>query len=206
MQAILMQAILMAQERKNEMAQTIVAQVGERTGIGVAAPVQSVGTSIPAQEILSHALAYCAVKMALDGSPSVVERLRQGDGTACTYCLYSIATQVAEKIGALDENVKAIYTLDYDATPEDECFGVAEHLGPPVHLIVWTRRKTAALLALVEALDRSLVQAYAQLLDRPGLAGLLDVQVIDDIKVGRRLGYGALLSSIHHRPIPVWQR
>jgi len=188
------------------MGQTLVAQAGERTGVSVAASVQSAGTGIPTQEILSHALAYCAVKMALDGLPSVVERLRQGDGTACAYCLYSIATQVAEKIGALDENVKTIYTLDYDATPEDECFGGAAHLGPPVHLIVWTRRKTAALLALVEALDRLLVQAYASLLDKPGLAGFLDVQVVDDADVGRRLGYGALLSSMHHRPIPVWQR
>ncbi len=203
---IQMRRHLMAQERKNEMAQTMVTRVDERMGVSVSAPVQSAGTSIPAQEILSHALAYCAAKMALDGPPSVVERLRQGDGTACEYCLYGIATQVAEKIGALDENVKTIYTLDYDATPEDECFGGAARGAPPVHLLVWTRRKTAALLALVEALDRSLVQAYAQLLDRPGLAGLLDVQIIDDVDVGRRLGYGALLSSIHHRPIPVWQR
>jgi hypothetical protein len=188
------------------MVQTLVAQVDKRMDVGMALSMQAAEPGIDAQDIVARALTYCADKMNLDGPSSVVERLRQGDGAACGYCLYSLAKQVAEAIGALDENVKVVYTFDYDATPEDECFGNAAHGAPSVHLIVWTSRKTAALRSLVAVLDRSLVQAYAGLLGTSRLASLLDVQVIDDADVERRSGYGALLGSIHHRPIQVWQR
>jgi hypothetical protein len=38
------------------------------------------------------------------------------------------------------------------------------------------------------------------------LAHLLDVQIVDDADVKNRVGYGAMLSSLHHRPIQVWER
>jgi hypothetical protein len=44
------------------------------------------------------------------------------------------------------------------------------------------------------------------LIDAPQLAHLLDVQVVEDIDVEERTGYGALLSSVHNRPIQVWER
>ena len=75
-----------------------------------------------------------------------------------------------------------------------------------IHLIVWAQRKTGALNSLVAALDRALVQSYADLIGMRQLTHLLDVQVIDDADVENRVGYGAMLSSIHHRPIQVWER
>jgi hypothetical protein len=125
---------------------------------------------------------------------------------ALEFCAhYNLAKQAAEFLGALDENVKAVYICDYDATPEDLCFGEATQASL-VHLVVWARRKTGALNSLVAALDRALVQSYADLIGMRQLAHLLDVQVIDDADVENRVGYGAMLSSIYHRPIQVWER
>ena len=114
--------------------------------------------------------------------------------------------QIAESLGSLDENVKAVDTLDYDATRKDFCLGKAIQGTSLTHLIVWTQRKTAAFDSLVAALDRALVQAYTDILGTHNLTTVLDVQVIDDADVEKRIGYGALLASIHHCPIQVWKR
>jgi hypothetical protein len=77
---------------------------------------------------------------------------------------------------------------------------------PLLHLIAWTQRKTVALNSLAEALDRALVQNYAELIEAPELAHLLDMQVVDDADVKNRVGYGTLFSSLHYRPIQIWER
>lgn len=193
--------------------------------MNVGLPSPPPDASSASETILAQALAFCAQKMGFDDLEATAEHLRQGNRTACGYCFYSIAKQVAEAIGSLDENVRTVYTLDYDATPEDLCFaqdpparnGVAWGASL-IHLIVWTRRKTAALTSLAAALDRTLAQAYSELLGAhkatnghalrgPRLpSSLLDVQVIDDSDVEADIGYAALLGSIHHRPIQIWER
>jgi hypothetical protein len=158
-----------------------------------------------AEIALTEALEFCARKMGLAGRDAVVDRLRQGDSSAYKYYRYSIAKHVAESLGALDKNVKAIYVVDYDATPEDLCFGGGAKTSP-VHLIVWAERKTSALDSLVVALDRAIVQRYADLTGKGELTHLLDVQAVDDADVKNRVGYGAMLSSLYNRPIQVWER
>jgi hypothetical protein len=155
--------------------------------------------------IFTQAIAYCAQKLQLDNSQAVIDRLREGDGQVCGYYHYSVARQVAESLGALDENIKAAYIYDYDATPEDVIFGEAER-ALPFHLLVWVERKTAALKAVAEAWDRALAQRYAEMIGGHQPARLLDVQVADSADVEKRIGYGALLSSLYHRPIQVWKR
>lgn len=158
-----------------------------------------------AENILHQALGFCAQKMRFDDHQTVIDRLRQGDRNACAYCHYSIAEQVSASLGTLDENVKAVYMFECDATPEDICFSETE-CTPLVHLIVWVERKTEALNSLVAMLDRALSKRLAQLIGPRQLQYVLDVQVIDNTEVEQRIGYGALLSSIHHRPLKVWER
>ena len=158
-----------------------------------------------AEIALAQALEFCAQKMGVAGRQAAVDCLQQGDCNAYKYCHYSIAKQVAESIGALDENVKAVYVADYDATPEDICFGEGAQTSP-IHLIVWAERKTNALESLVEALDRAMAKQYANVIGPSQLAHLLDVQVVDDDDVKNRVGHGAMLSSIYHRPIQIWER
>lgn len=158
-----------------------------------------------AQVILSQAMEYCAQKVNLDNPQAVIEHLRGSDGQACGYCHYSVAKQVAESLGALDENIKAAYFYDHNATPEDFCFGEAGQV-LPIHLVLWAERKTAALKSLVETWDCALAQRYATLVGGHQPASLLDVQVVDSADVEKRIGYGALLSSLYQRPIQVWRR
>ena len=158
-----------------------------------------------AKVALAQAMDFCAQKMGLAGHQAVAEHLRQGDGNACQYCHYSIAKKVAESLGALDEKVKAVYIVDYDATPEDLCFSAGTQASL-IHLIVWAERKTNALASLVGALDRALVRRYVDMIGTHQLAHLLDVQVVTDDDVENRTGYGAMLSSLHNQPIQIWKR
>jgi len=157
-----------------------------------------------AEDALAAGLEFCVQKMGLAGQQTAIGRLQQGDGTARGYCHYGIARHLAESLGALDENVKAVYVVDYDATADDMSLG--EKQTSLIHLIAWAERKTSALDSLVEALDRALVQHYADLIGQHQLAHLLDVQVIDDADVKNRVGYGAMLSSLYQKPIQVWKR
>ena len=164
-----------------------------------------------AEKLFSEAMAFCACKIgaangAVGDCTAVVDLLRQCDRTAHAYCIYGMAKSVATSLGAMDENIKSVYVYDYDATPEDLCFDMSDPSAPMVHLIIWTERKTAALSALIAALDRALACVYADVLDRPQIKSLLDVQMIDNEDVDSCKGYGALLSSLHHRPMQIWAR
>jgi len=158
-----------------------------------------------AEVALAQAMEYCAQKMGLASAREAVERVKEGNAAACGYCHYSVARQVAEALGALDQNIQAAYVFDYDATPQDLCFGETVQ-ATPIHLLVWTGRKTGALNSLVEALDGALAQQLFHLLGRGPRAHVLDVQIVDNTDVENRTGYGALLSSLYHRPIKVWER
>lgn len=176
--------------------------VKRRTETG---PFRLPDTTSTAEVILNEGLAFCAQKMGLDETKAVVKRLREGDGNACQYCRYGLAKKTAESIGRLDDNIKSVYVVDYDATAHDLCFGPAS-AASPIHLIVWAERKTDALASLLTALDSALLAKYAELFSASDMKRVLDVQVIDDQDVQNRIGHGALLTSTNNRPIQVWER
>ncbi|MFW6082879.1 MAG: hypothetical protein ACOC8C_02365 [Chloroflexota bacterium] len=169
------------------------------------APFRWPDASSTAEVVLEEGLAFCAEKAGLESTQTVVQRLREGDCAVLDYWRYGLAKKLGECIGTLDDHVKAAYVLDYDATPLDSAFGTKCDT-TLIHLIVWATRRTDALDALLKALDRALVQEYADMVDAPHLKHLLDVQVVDDADVEDRRGYGALLTSLHNRPIRVWER
>ena len=157
-----------------------------------------------AQSALQEALAFSAAKLRLSGDNDALQALRRNDPSVRGYFEYALAKQVGEHLGALDEEVQAVYLYDDEATAEDAILGSAP--STLVHLLVVVRRKTNALSAMIAALDRALVQAYGKLMNNVQIAHLLDVQVVDEAEVDARTGYAALLSLLHRRPLSVWQR
>jgi hypothetical protein len=157
-----------------------------------------------ADAILAAALGFCAQKMQVASSDAALKLLKQADRGARDYFEYGMAAQVAELLGGLDDEVQAVYLYDDEATPDDAAFGEVTPL--LVHLIVLAKRKTSALDSLIVGLSRAVVQSYGRLFDKPQLRHLLDVQVMDNTELDARVGLGALMSSLHHRPSLVWKR
>lgn len=177
----------------------------EQTEAKVSAPPLHMPNSASiAENVVESATEFCARRMGMAGRGAAVARMQENDQCAREYCYYSIAEQVGSALGAMDQNVKAVYMFECEATAEDFCFGDAQYT-PLLHLLVWTQRKTEALNALVAMLDRALALQFAEKVGPQDLKHLLDVQIIDDANVEERSGYGALLTSLHHRPIKVWE-
>lgn len=158
-----------------------------------------------AESALADALSYAAQKMTLMGPQSVLDHLRVGDAAALGYFQYALARRLAAYLAGSDGEVRATYMYDDEATAEDFAFGDIQPVSL-VHLLVWTRRKTEALYALVDALDRALAAAYAQRAGLPRVAHLLDAQLVDDNEVQQGKGYGRLLNSVHCQPILVSEK
>jgi hypothetical protein len=157
------------------------------------------------QGALVQALDYCARKLNLSTPQESLARIRGGDRGALSYCHYQLAQQVAEALGALDDNVRSVSMYEFEATPEDRALGEnSESL--PIHLLVRVDRKTSALSVLVAALDRALVKDYAEMVGPRRLGHVLDVQVVDSDDVESRRGIAALVYSLHNRPLQLWQR
>ena len=155
--------------------------------------------------VLGQAMDSCARRLNLEGPQAVLELLRRQDATAQGYCHYHLAQRVAEALGTMDDNVQSVSMYEFDATPEDRALGQRAE-GLPIHLIVWVGRRTSAFKSLVAALDRALVKDYAELIGPRRLGHVLDVQVIDDADVESRRGIASLLTSLHNRPIRLWER
>jgi hypothetical protein len=180
-------------------------QTMRETEIQIFTPsLQMPNAASTAEDVMSKTLEFCAQKTGAKDHGQVIDRLQAGDAQTHSYCHYGIASQLGAALGALDENIKTVYLFDYDATPEDLCFGDARRT-PLVHLLVWTERKTQALDSLIKMLDRAMAESYANKIGPSRMQHILDVQVIDDADVAQRTGYGGLLHSIHYRPLKVWE-
>ena len=154
--------------------------------------------------VIARASKVSAQKLGLDVEDFIV-RLKQHDSLACAYCRYNIARELGEALGIWNKNLKAVYTCNYDeAAAGEDCFE-AVSMSALIHLIIWAEQKTKALSALIESIDRAMVQHYRDMLGFDRLENVLDVQVIDDEDVRNCRGYAALLRSINQPAIRVWQ-
>ena len=156
------------------------------------------------ESVVTKALKTSANKMGLGNVKALIALMKEGDSVAFNYYNYNIAKQLGEVLGSWDKNIRAVYAHDYDdATPEEACFENASPFSL-VHMIIWAEHKTKALDALVETIDRAMVQHHRHMLGRINLEHVLDVQLIDDEDVRNRTGYAVLLKSIYQPPIQVW--
>jgi hypothetical protein len=167
------------------------------------APVTDAASA--AEAALADALDFTASRLGLVNRQAVLEQLQARDAQTFQYMNYGLARQVAQTLGMMDETVRTVYLFDEDAMPEAFILD-RRPLALSLHLIAWVERKTQALAALVQALDRSLVAACQAVLDSDALEHMLDVQMVDDGEVQKRIGYAALITSLHNLPMRIWQR
>jgi coenzyme F420-reducing hydrogenase delta subunit/Pyruvate/2-oxoacid:ferredoxin oxidoreductase delta subunit len=157
------------------------------------------------REMISIALAFTEQKTHLRGREAVVRALQQGHTAAHDYFRYGLAKEIGNCLGQAEASVKEVYL--YEPVTGEEVNGKTS-LARSLELIVWVTGQKDLLPPLVETLDQELTEEYKTLL---GLAvsampGLLTVDVIDDQDVQKRVGSGALISSLHTRPLKVWSR
>jgi hypothetical protein len=141
-----------------------------------------------AERVLTLALESCASRMGLEDAQAAARHVRQGNVVACVHCCSSIAKQVAESLGASEQNIRAIYAPDYDVLFEDLCSDKSAGDKSTVRLLVWTRRQTSSLDSLVTAWDRALAEACREKIGPYGQAPSLEVQVLEDTDVAKHFG------------------
>jgi hypothetical protein len=173
----------------------------EEPATSLARRLDTVGTI---ESVLNKALKASAKKMALRDVKALIACIKEGDPVACSYCHYHVAKELGEVMGRMDNNIRAVYAYNFDDNLSDENNPQNALPFSLVHMIIWAGRKTKALGALIEALDRALVLKHRDLFGRSDLEHALDIQVIDDEDVKARTGYAALLKSIYQPPIEVW--
>ena len=158
-----------------------------------------------AETLLSAALDGCADRLALPDEAAVLTRLLNYDESARHHCLRELAQGVAHVLSLLDSDITRVYSYD---PAELTDLGAPEepHLTLPLHLVICTRRPTAALISLLAALDRALQQDLADRVRPHRVAPMLHVHVIDDANVRRQTSCATLLFTPHQEPIQVWRR
>ena len=156
------------------------------------------------ESVVTRALETSARKMGVGNIDAFIDCLKKHDATAFSYCHYHIAKELGIVLGSWNKNIRNVYAYNYDNTDSDED-GYANILAfSLIHIIVWAEQKTKALNALIEAIDRLMVQHYRRMLGLKSLEHVLDIQVIDDEDVRNCTGYAALLKSLYQPPIQVW--
>lgn len=158
-----------------------------------------------AEHFVKEALAFCAAKLGPGAGNAALERLRNGDSMACGYYHYALARHIAAYVGDQDENVLEAFIYGYDGLPED-AGDEEETNNSPIHLIFCVRRKTAALEALLGALETILRQRCVDLTGVGRSSPIFDALLVEEADVAGRRGCGALLTGLHQRALSVWKR
>ncbi|MBC7222276.1 nucleotidyltransferase domain-containing protein [Candidatus Bipolaricaulota bacterium] len=150
---------------------------------------------LAAQGLLARALENAAKK----GFPSVegvVSALRAGDPWAHSLFRYALAQELCVYLAQLCPSIRRVYlygsVVDNRAGPASD-----------VDIIVWVRRKLAALESLLCQLDALLLRGYQVLTHFRGPPTLFDFHVVDDTEVEEARDYGAVIRSLWTAPVPL---
>jgi hypothetical protein len=159
--------------------------------------------------MVEEALEFCAEKAGLKDKEHARSVLLTGNCRACEYMRHALAQKMAAYLGSVDDTIRAIYTYEPEhGTHGDEALPGRPNLSPGLNLIARVSRKSAALSSVVASLRLALAEEHSRLgcPKANALCSELDVRVVDEDEVQKRIGHGALISSFHVRPIEVWHR
>jgi len=157
--------------------------------------------------MISRALAFTQQKTRLREREAIVRALQQGQTAAHDYFRYGLAKEIGNYLGQAEATVKDVYLYEPESGTGEVVNGKTS-LTKGLELIVWVAGQKDVLLPAIEALDRELTAEYKALLGPTvsSMPGLVTADVIDDQDVQKRVGSGALVSSLHTRPLKVWSR
>lgn len=152
------------------------------------------------RSMFAEACAYCAGKMQLP-EQEVIQRLRSGCLDTHGYFRYSLAQQLAAYLGSMDDTIKAVYLFGSS---------LLDYLQPSsnINVLLHVTQDSAALSSLVNWFDAQCLQQYRTLLGSCAerMASLLDVHVVTDADVSKKLGYGSLVGSLYNPALRIWER
>jgi len=161
------------------------------------------------RDMVESALVYSARLSGLQDRGQALEAVRAGDCCACSYVRYGLCKELGEYLGGIDVSVGSVYAYE----PE-HCTGVTDLASNEaermrgINLVISVDRRSAALTSILASLEDAVSEATKALVCPKGSGScyMLDVKVADEQEVASRRGYGALVSSIHVRPLRVWSR
>ena len=161
------------------------------------------------RDMVESALVYSARLSGLQDPGQALEAVRAGDCCACSYVRYGLCKELGEYLGGIDVSVGSVYAYE----PE-HCTGVTDLASNEaermrgINLVISVDRRSAALTSILASLEDAVSEATKALVCPKGSGScyMLDVKVADEQEVASRRGYGALVSSIHVRPLRVWRR
>lgn len=159
--------------------------------------------ALSADTMMDKTLDECARVLDLPGAREVAGRLADNDPAAWRQFRQTLAEQVALFLATLDAGIKAVYLYDPDLFGPGIQGGEREQ-SIPIHLVVWSRRRTAALLSLATALNRALTQEAGIQFGLEAGEHLLDVLVITDDDIENRVGFAGLLFRLQRLAPLVW--
>ncbi|HSQ17521.1 MAG TPA: PEP/pyruvate-binding domain-containing protein, partial [Anaerolineales bacterium] len=157
--------------------------------------------------MIEKAIIECADSIFAGDTLRMRQSLLQSHCEHCRCVAQSLVRQLGEYLGQVDQTVKAVFHYEPIEGTGKEHPGISEpHVG--INLVVWVERKSAALSALIDALETVLQNSQRQI----GCAAAnpkcfaLDVKLVSDHEVQDECGLGLLVRNTSIRSMPVWER
>jgi len=170
---------------------------------------QVLGANRAARGMFKRAIAVTAAQLGMKKPAKVIEALHEGNCQQCEKLRFNLARQIADYLGAVDSDMRAIYFFDPEYASGDY---PGSHTGPSqssaINLIAWTSTKKSTPPHVIQGLHDALQKARADVLcpNASGLCFSLNVALVSDGEVKSRKGYAAMIDSVSVRPTQVWVR
>jgi hypothetical protein len=151
-----------------------------------------------AKTAVNESLLYAAAKCESGDVDALRAKLADADDWALSYLAYACASNIAQAIALLDENVLEAFVLGVEG--DDVCTTCF-----PVTLVLRVTRHTAALESLVSNLEDE-IRSYLEQDAALSVGVLLEIRVVEDEDVRARRGLGAAIRSMWTPALKVWER
>jgi len=157
--------------------------------------------------MIEKAIVECADKIFAGDTLRMRQSLLQAHCEHCRCLNDSLARQIGEYMGQVDQTVKAVFHYK----PVDKSGNELPELREPhggINLVVWVERKSAALSTLIDALEIALQTSQRKIgcASAGSTCFALDVKLVSDHEVQEERGLSLLVHNTHIRSTPVWER